>query len=216
MALQRASSSAGCGALRPAGRSSTARAPLTPRENEDVLAAAGVTPVSLERTLPHRDGTEGFYDRRAEALMRQDGGMDLGPTLPGLRGAVAAADEPRRAATAACTACTASSSSRCARSAASTRRSCACPTRRSCAASTATPRCCSRYEPDPRLAPSILSADFARLGDQVRLVVDAGAQRDPRRRHGRALRPADHARAARRRRAARRPRATTSSSTATS
>ena len=56
----------------------------------------------------------------------------------------------------------------------STRRSCACPTRRSCAASTATPRCCSRYEPI-RVAPSILSADFARLGDQVRLVVDAGA-----------------------------------------
>ena len=35
-------------------------------------------------------------------------------------------------------------------------------------------------------------------------VMDAGAQRHPRRRHGRALRPADHDRAARRRRAARR------------
>src|SRR4051794_39303008 len=30
--------------------------------------------------------------------------------------------------------------------------------------------------PAPRIAPSILSADFARLGEQVRMVVDAGAE----------------------------------------
>ena len=41
--------------------------------------------------------------------------------------------------------------------------------------------------------PSILAADFARLGEQVAEVMDAGARVDPRRRHGRPLRPADHA-----------------------
>ena len=56
--------------------------------------------------------------------------------------------------------------------------------------------------PDPReafaglrIAPSILSADFARLGSQVAEVMDAGRARDPRRRDGRPLRPADHHRA---------------------
>ena len=49
-----------------------------------------------------------------------------------------------------------------------------------------------------RIAPSILSADFARLGSQV--AGGAGRRRpgDPRRRHGRPLRPADHVRSGRR------------------
>jgi 16S rRNA (cytosine967-C5)-methyltransferase len=50
----------GLGALRPGGTLVYSTCTLTTRENEDVLAAAGVSPVSLERTLPHRDGTEGF------------------------------------------------------------------------------------------------------------------------------------------------------------
>ena len=32
----------------------------------------------------------------------------------------------------------------------------------------------------PRVAPSILSADFARLGEQVETVMDAGRARHPR------------------------------------
>ena len=40
--------------------------------------------------------------------------------------------------------------------------------------------------------PSILSADYARLGEQVAAVMDAGAHGDPRRRDGRPLRAADH------------------------
>ena len=44
--------------------------------------------------------------------------------------------------------------------------------------------------PPRRIAPSILAADFARLGAQVAEVVDAGATRHPRRRHGRPLRAA--------------------------
>ena len=59
-AADAASSSAGSGALRPGGTLVYSTCTLTTRENEDVLATAGVTPVSLERTLPHRDGTEGF------------------------------------------------------------------------------------------------------------------------------------------------------------
>ena len=90
-----------------------------------------------------------------------------------------------RAATAASTACTASSSSRCAPTAASTRRSCACRAPRSSPATTATAACsgrCSGRGPSRRLmrerrvAPSILSADFARLGAQVEEVIAAGAR----------------------------------------
>ena len=52
---------------------------------------------------------------------------------------------------------------------------------------------------EPRVAPSILSADFSRLGAQIEEVMDAGARVDPRRRDGRPFRPADHDRAAGRR-----------------
>ena len=44
-----------------------------------------------------------------------------------------------------------------------------------------------------RVAPSILSADFGRLREQVGEVLDAGRAGDPRRRDGRPLRAADHA-----------------------
>jgi 16S rRNA C967 or C1407 C5-methylase (RsmB/RsmF family) len=50
----------GLGALREGGTLVYSTCTLTERENEDVLAAVGVQPVSVERTLPHRDGTEGF------------------------------------------------------------------------------------------------------------------------------------------------------------
>ena len=60
VALQARIVERGLGALRPGGTLVYSTCTLTTRENEDVLAAAGVTPVSLERTLPHRDGTEGF------------------------------------------------------------------------------------------------------------------------------------------------------------
>ena len=60
VALQTRIVERGLGALRPGGTLVYSTCTLTTRENEDVLAAAGVTPVSLERTLPHRDGTEGF------------------------------------------------------------------------------------------------------------------------------------------------------------
>ena len=46
------------------------------------------------------------------------------------------------------------------------------------------------------VAPSILSADFSRLGEDVEAVLNAGAPRDPRRRHGRPLRAQHHHRAA--------------------
>jgi 16S rRNA (cytosine967-C5)-methyltransferase len=48
------------GALRPGGTLVYSTCTLTVRENEDVLRAAGVQAASLQRTLPHRDGTEGF------------------------------------------------------------------------------------------------------------------------------------------------------------
>ena len=80
------------------------------------------------------------------------------------------------------------------------RPSCACPRLPRPSATTAAARCSSKYElvacrSDAmtlarRIAPSILAADFARLGDQVAEVVDAGADRHPRRHHGRPLRPA--------------------------
>ena len=57
---------------------------------------------------------------------------------------------------------------------------------------------------DVRVAPSILSADFGRLREQVSEVLAAGARRDPRGRDGRALRAADHRRPAGRRGAAQR------------
>ena len=66
-----------------------------------------------------------------------------------------------------------------------------------------------------RVAPSILSADFSRLGSQVEEVIAAGARRDPRRRHGRPLRPADHDRSAGRR-ARSRTRSTTPAERSTS
>ena len=91
------------------------------------------------------------------------------------------------AATAASTACSATSSCRCAPTAASTRRSCGCRAPRSSPATTATAACCGRSSSDDvpdhaalmrelRVAPSILSADFARLGAQVDEVLDAGAR----------------------------------------
>src|SRR3954470_13999104 len=110
------------------------------------------------------------------------------------------------AATAASTACTASSCAPSAPTAASTERSCGCPPRRSRAATTAGRRCSSRSEGrspaqhasrrgcapgglhlhpgysarvpalQPRIAPSILAADFGHLAAQVREVVDAGAR----------------------------------------
>ena len=47
-------------ATRPGGTLVYSTCTLTRRENEDVLRAAGVEPASVHRTLPHRDGTEGF------------------------------------------------------------------------------------------------------------------------------------------------------------
>jgi 16S rRNA (cytosine967-C5)-methyltransferase len=47
-------------ALRPGGTLVYSTCTLTRRENEEVLAAAGVAPESVRRTLPHRDCTEGF------------------------------------------------------------------------------------------------------------------------------------------------------------
>ena len=53
---------------------------------------------------------------------------------------------------------------------------------------------CSR---EVQVAPSILSADFGRLREQVAEVLAAGRARDPRRRDGRPFRAADHRRAER-------------------
>ncbi len=50
----------GLGALRSGGTLVYSTCTLTERENEDVLAAVGVQPDSVQRMLPHRDGTEGF------------------------------------------------------------------------------------------------------------------------------------------------------------
>jgi 16S rRNA (cytosine967-C5)-methyltransferase len=47
-------------ALRPGGTLVYSTCTLTERENEDLLRAAGVTVRSVQRLLPHRDGTEGF------------------------------------------------------------------------------------------------------------------------------------------------------------
>jgi 16S rRNA (cytosine967-C5)-methyltransferase len=48
------------GCLRPGGTLVYSTCTLTERENEHVLASAGVRPDALRRILPHRDGTEGF------------------------------------------------------------------------------------------------------------------------------------------------------------
>ena len=53
---------------------------------------------------------------------------------------------------------------------------------------------------EPRIAPSILSADFARLGEQVQEVLGGRRAGDPRRRDGRPLRATDHVRRDHRRR----------------
>jgi 16S rRNA (cytosine967-C5)-methyltransferase len=50
----------GLEALRPGGTLVYSTCTLTTRENEDVLAEAGLTGVTVQRTLPHRDRTEGF------------------------------------------------------------------------------------------------------------------------------------------------------------
>ena len=44
-----------------------------------------------------------------------------------------------------------------------------------------------------RIAPSILAADFSRLGEEVKAVEAAGADMHPRRRYGRPVRPQHHA-----------------------
>jgi 16S rRNA (cytosine967-C5)-methyltransferase len=51
---------AGLEALRPGGTLVYSTCTLTTRENEDVLAEAGLAGVAVRRTFPHRDGTEGF------------------------------------------------------------------------------------------------------------------------------------------------------------
>jgi 16S rRNA (cytosine967-C5)-methyltransferase len=47
-------------ALRPGGTLVYSTCTLTERENEDLLRAAGANVRSVQRLLPHRDGTEGF------------------------------------------------------------------------------------------------------------------------------------------------------------
>jgi 16S rRNA (cytosine967-C5)-methyltransferase len=47
-------------ALRPGGTLVYSTCTLTRRENEEVLHGAGLQPEDVRRTLPHRDGTEGF------------------------------------------------------------------------------------------------------------------------------------------------------------
>jgi 16S rRNA (cytosine967-C5)-methyltransferase len=51
---------AGAAALAPGGELVYSTCTLTRSENEDVLRAVGLTPQEVRRTLPHRDGTEGF------------------------------------------------------------------------------------------------------------------------------------------------------------
>ena len=149
------------------------------------------------QTLPHRDRTDGFFIarlRRARSRVSDDD-VDLGDVCPAcgepwLRPTNLPGPLPLRELPAPLRA-----ASRCARTAASTRRSCACP-------STALYMCnhcrSSMLAADLMaarshgVAPSILAADFARLGEQVGDGARRRRARDPRRRDGRPLRAADH------------------------
>jgi 16S rRNA (cytosine967-C5)-methyltransferase len=61
---QRAILRAGVAALRPGGTLVYSTCTLSPRENEEQAAAAGVRVESQRLVLPHRDRTDGFYIAR--------------------------------------------------------------------------------------------------------------------------------------------------------
>jgi 16S rRNA (cytosine967-C5)-methyltransferase len=60
-AAQRAILLAAAAALRPGGRLGYSTCTLSPRENEDQVAATGLRVESERLVLPHRDRTDGFY-----------------------------------------------------------------------------------------------------------------------------------------------------------
>jgi 16S rRNA (cytosine967-C5)-methyltransferase len=52
------------GAVRPGGRIVYATCTLSPAENEDIVAASGLSLDSERLVMPHRDRTDGFYIAR--------------------------------------------------------------------------------------------------------------------------------------------------------
>ena len=147
--------------------------------------------------------------------------LGLGVSLAVARRGRARARQRARSPRSACAAgCRDGSGTRC------TRRPCRRGPRSSCSSTFANgpearagvrgPRVSAAPIPRGEIAPSLLACDFSRLGRAGRARDGRRRARDPRRRDGRALRPADHDRAADRRVDPRpRPRAAAGSSTAT-
>ena len=191
----------GADALRPGGTLVYSTCTISPAENEGVVDALPGRARGLRRRRPAArptgrrlaawDGGRCTSRRSPTATARtgssSPGCAAPGPReprrrhrprrrLPGLRGAVAAAHEPARPLPLRELPAPLRAAPRCARTAASTRRSCGCRARRCTPATTAASRCwCRSDERWSGVAPSILSADFARLGEQVGEVLEAGA-----------------------------------------